>query len=110
MSTRARWVVWFALLASLTTGCHKKEFIRNQSVVMDPQFMGTDQAFGDPMFAEPRRATFVDRHPLLRKPVEYYEMTGPKKVHRLAAATFIGVPAGVLGEARQIIVGCPPGF
>lgn len=110
MSTQARWVVWFALLATLTTGCQKKEFIRNQSVVMDPQLMAMDPTWGDPMLGEPRRATFVDRHPLLRKPVEHYAMAGPKKVHRLAAATFIGIPAGVLGEARQIIVGCPPGF
>ena len=110
MSTRARWVVLLATLATLTTGCHRKEFIRDRSVAMDPPLVSADPAQDDPLLAEPRRATFVDRHPLLRKPVEYYQSSGPNPVGRVASATLIGVPAGVLGEMRQIIVGCPPGF
>ncbi|WP_169974234.1 hypothetical protein [Tautonia rosea] len=110
MSTRARWVMLFAVLATLTTGCHRKEFIRNQSVAMDPSLVSIDPALSDPMLTQPSRATFVDRHPLLRKPVEYYQTAKPHPAHRLASATFIGVPAGILGEMRQIIVGCPPGF
>ena len=54
--------------------------------------------------------SFVDRHPLLSKPREYYETTpGSYKATRVAAAAVIGVPAGFLGEMRQIIVGQPPG-
>ncbi|MEW4566484.1 hypothetical protein AB1L88_01325 [Tautonia sp. JC769] len=110
MSTRARWVVLIALLAALSTGCQRKEFIRNQSVVMDPSLGSIDPALNDPMVTQPGRATFVDRHPMLRKPVEYYQSAKPNPAHRLASAAFIGVPVGIFGELRQIIVGCPPGF
>ena len=52
--------------------------------------------------------SFVDRHPLFYKPKEYYETTGSGKIGKTAAATFIGVPAGIIGELRQIVVGKAP--
>lgn len=51
--------------------------------------------------------TFVDRHPLLRKPRQYYDSTDSNKVVKTAAAAFIGVPSGIVGELRQIVVGVP---
>lgn len=52
--------------------------------------------------------TFADRHPLLSKPRQYYESTpGTNKVVKTAAATVIGVPAGIVGEMKQIFVGRP---
>jgi len=58
--------------------------------------------------APPRTMTFVDRHPLFKKPREYWDTSGDKKIVKAAAATFIGVPAGFVGEVKQIIVGAPP--
>lgn len=51
---------------------------------------------------------FADRHPLFYKPREYWQTSGDNKVVKAAAATFIGVPAGVVGEMKQIITGAPP--
>jgi hypothetical protein len=55
-----------------------------------------------------KQVTFADRHPLFSRPREYYETTGRTKVAKVAAATFIGIPAGIVGEVRQIVVGRPP--
>jgi hypothetical protein len=51
--------------------------------------------------------TWVDRHPLFSKPRDYYESSGNNKVVKTAAATVIGIPAGIVGELRQIVVGAP---
>ena len=51
--------------------------------------------------------TWVDRHPLLRKPQQYYESTKSNKLVKTAAATFVGVPVGFVGELKQIVVGKP---
>lgn len=51
--------------------------------------------------------TFVDRHPLFSKPRDYYESSGQNKVVKVAAATVIGVPVGLFGELKQIVVGAP---
>lgn len=56
-----------------------------------------------------RPVTFADRHPLFTKPREYYESSGSNKVVKAAAATVIGIPAGLFGEVRQIVRGQPRG-
>src|SRR4051812_906440 len=60
--------------------------------------------------APPTRAvTFADRHPLLSKPRQYYENAGSSnRAAKVASATLIGVPAGIVGELKQIVVGRPP--
>ncbi len=55
-----------------------------------------------------RTVTFVDRHPLFSRPRDYYESSGDNKIVKTAAATVIGIPAGIVGELRQIVVGSPP--
>ena len=50
---------------------------------------------------------FVDRHPLLRKPQQYYDNTKSNKFVKTAAAAVVGVPAGIVGELKQIVVGKP---
>ncbi|QDV37948.1 hypothetical protein [Tautonia plasticadhaerens] len=110
MSMRTCWTLLLALAAAPATGCHRQEFLRNRSVDMDPPLVSADPIAGDPALAEPRSATLADRHPLFRKPAEYYQSAGPSPVRKVAAATVIGIPAGILGEMRQIVVGCPPGF
>ncbi len=57
----------------------------------------------------PGSDSVVDRHPLFSKPRDYYENTGKNKVTKTAAAAFIGVPVGIFGELRQIVVGAPAG-
>jgi hypothetical protein len=56
----------------------------------------------------PREVTWADRHPLFTKPREYYDSSGDNRVVKAAAATVIGVPAGIIGELRQMVVGAPP--
>ena len=55
----------------------------------------------------PAGDTIVDRHPLLSKPRQYYENSGNNKVTKTAAAAVLGVPAGLYGELKQIVVGTP---
>ncbi len=45
--------------------------------------------------------------PLLRKPQQYYDNTKSNKVVKTAAAAVVGVPAGIVGELKQIVVGAP---
>ena len=53
-------------------------------------------------------ASFADRHPLISKPKQYYASTkNSNKAVKTAAATFVGVPAGIFGELKQIVVGAP---
>jgi hypothetical protein len=59
--------------------------------------------------AKAQGVTFVDRHPLLSKPRDYYESSGNNKIVKTAAATFIGIPAGFVGELKQIVGGRDPG-
>ena len=51
--------------------------------------------------------SFIDRHPLFRKPQQYYDNTKSNKVVKTAAAAFIGVPVGIGSELKQIVVGTP---
>jgi hypothetical protein len=62
----------------------------------------------DPAVTPAKTVTVVDRHPLFSKPRDYWESSGDNKIVKAAAATFVGVPVGVFGEVKQIIVGAPP--
>jgi hypothetical protein len=69
----------------------------------------TTVADGTHAAASPVKTTsVVDRHPLFSKPRDYWESSGDNKVVKAAAATFVGVPVGIFGEFKQIIVGTPP--
>ena len=52
--------------------------------------------------------TYVDRHPIFSKPRDYWDSAGDNKIVKAGAATFIGVPFGIYGEMKQIVVGTPP--
>ncbi len=56
----------------------------------------------------PKTVSYVDRHPLLSKPRDYWDNAGDNKIVKAGAATFIGVPVGIYGEIKQIVVGSPP--
>lgn len=51
--------------------------------------------------------TWVDRHPMFSKPRDVYESTNSNGFMKAAAATIVGVPAGIVGEVKQIVVGKP---
>jgi hypothetical protein len=56
----------------------------------------------------PKTVSYVDRHPILSKPREYWENAGDNRIVKAGAATLVGVPVGIYGELRQIVVGTPP--
>lgn len=53
--------------------------------------------------------TFVDRHPLFARPRDMYESTNGNTLVKTGSAVLIGVPTGLFGEIRQVVLGVPPG-
>jgi hypothetical protein len=108
MTTR-RWMValLIASLLMVACGCHGAG-TRYRSVP-EPSLAGALE-LDDPAIAAapPRMVSFVDRHPMLSKPREYWETSGDNTIVKAVAATFIGVPVGLFGELRQIVEGVPP--
>jgi hypothetical protein len=112
------WKVFSLLtILAVSTGCNSTPSKRTLAS-SEP---GLSTTTGDPEVAivdrakpVPASTSFVDRHPLFYKPRDYYENTGSNKVAKTAAAAVIGVPAGLYGELKQIVVGAPapstPGF
>ena len=75
----------------------------------EPGLSGTTDPNGTVAEAPaPKTVSYVDRHPLLSKPRDYWDSSGDNKVVKTAAATFVGVPVGIYGELKQIVVGAPP--
>jgi hypothetical protein len=101
-------VVVLAFTASgCQTGPSKQTLASAEPVMSPPAEGGTTVVEGTPTPA-PRTMTFVDRHPLLYKPRDYYESSGKNKIVKSAAAVVVGVPVGIFTELRQIVVGAPP--
>jgi hypothetical protein len=103
------WTTAALLLALAAPGCagpSKRTLASTEPALVpsDPEVAIVDRAKPVPSAT----VSVVDRHPLFSKPREYYEKTGTNKVAKTAAAAFIGVPAGIFGEFKQIVVGAPP--
>jgi hypothetical protein len=103
-----------ALAVGLVSGCQTAGTKRTATVI-SPAPTVSDTGNPDGAVAEKpidtapvKTVAFADRHPLFKKPREYWETSGDNKIVKAAAATFIGVPAGFVGEVRQIFVGVPP--
>jgi len=105
---------WFAIAVVITvcgtsSGCQSAA-PRRTVVTPEPSLSGAvdrDAAVADGTATPARTVSWVDRHPLFSKPRDYWETSGDNKVVKAAAATFVGVPAGLYGEVKQIIVGTP---
>jgi len=103
---------WFAValvvtVYGVTFGCQSAGAPRTV-ISPEPSLSGTVDGDGSKVATAPTRTvTFVDRHPLFSKPRDYWDTSGDNKVVKAAAATFVGVPVGVYGEVKQIIVGTP---
>ena len=112
---RWRTILVLVLAVGLIPGCHTAG-TKRPSTVVSPGPTVSDAGDVDGAVAEKtitsappvRTVSFADRHPLFSKPREYWETSGDNKVVKAAAATFIGVPAGFVGEVKQIITGAPP--
>ncbi len=98
-----------ALLATVSmSGCQGARSHRS-AAVSEPGLFPPGDGSAEIVEVQPSRTiTFRDRHPLLAKPREYYDRGGHNKASKIAAATVVGVPAGIVGELRQIVVGRPP--
>jgi len=104
-----RWLVPALLAVVLLPGCQASQSRRAALAANEPRL----SAAGDPapsvvQAPPPKTVTVVDRHPLLSKPREYYDSSGNNQFVKVAAATVVGVPAGIVGELKQIVVGHPP--
>lgn len=100
--------VWLAIavMALGLTGCAQS---RNRTAMKPepPLLTGVD---GEALVVEApavRPVTAADRHPLLRRPREYYDQTNGNKFSKTAAAAVIGVPSGIVAEMKQIVTGQP---
>jgi hypothetical protein len=102
------------LMVGLITGCQTAGTKRPATVVSPAPVM-SDASDAERPASEKTISTapvgtvrFADRHPLFTKPKQYWETSGDNKIVKAAAATFIGVPVGFVGEVKQIFVGVPP--
>jgi hypothetical protein len=102
----------FVSLALAVAGCQsgpsRKTLASAEPALSPPVEGGTAVAAAPvPGTSSPRAMTFVERHPLFSKPRDYYESSGDNTVVKSAAAVVVGVPAGIFGELKQIVVGAP---
>jgi hypothetical protein len=96
------------LLAAMTVGCQGAGSTRVSSAP-EPSLSGAiDNNTAVAEASPPKTVSYVDRHPLLSKPRDYWDSSGNNKIVKAGAATFIGVPVGIYGEIRQIVIGTPP--
>ena len=108
---------WFAIavlvmLYGMTSGCQgagpRRPIVTTEPGLAGPvDSDGTIAADGTRQVAPTKTVTWVDRHPLFSKPRDYWDTSGNNKIVKAAAATFVGIPVGMYGEVKQIIVGTP---
>lgn len=111
MRTRCAAAALAVGLAAVCGGCHggNRRLARNEPG-LDPSLQGGTAVAAAPEAAAPASPAWVDRHPLFSRPRDIYEGTAShNKLVKGAAATVVGVPVGLFGELRQIVVGTAPG-
>jgi hypothetical protein len=92
----------------VASGCHSGPATRSVTTTEPTLAPATEPGTTVTESTTPRTVTWRDRHPLFSKPRQYYDTSGDNKVVKAAAATVIGIPAGIYGELKQIVVGAPP--
>jgi hypothetical protein len=103
------WLVSASLALLAMAGCTSSPSNRASLAASEPALaVPGDPAPGVVAVQPARTVTIVDRHPLLSKPRQYYESSGNNTAVKVAAATVVGIPAGIVGELRQIVVGSAP--
>lgn len=101
-----RWLALAALFAAMASGCHSGPPSRPVASA-EPGLTTPESGTAVAAVPPPRTLSWVDRHPLLYKPRDYYESSGNNTIVKATAATLVGIPVGVFGELRQIVVGAP---
>jgi hypothetical protein len=97
-------------LAVAMVGCQSgpsRKTLASAEPALSPPVEGGTAIAAAPGASSPRTMSFVERHPLFYKPRDYYESSGDNTVVKSAAAVVVGVPAGIYGELKQIVVGAP---
>lgn len=105
-----RWLLALVLLSGALTGCasHKAKKAGPTFAGAEPPLDVTVDPDGTNRLASSSSdKNFGARHPLFYKPHDYYTKTNSNVLVKAGAATFVGVPAGVIGEVRQIVTGNP---
>jgi len=103
----SKWIVLLLLAVPFSNGC-KGHHKRRYAVYPEPAPCATPVEGGVPIAEGPtmlKPLSFVDRHPLFSKPRDYYEDTDYNPIVKTAAAVIVGVPAGIVGEVKQIVNG-----
>lgn len=106
-------VVGVALVVG--SGCQgmaaRRKVVVKEPALASPDGVGSTVIEEDPAdqlaVAPPMTDSIVENHPLLSRPRDYYESSGNNKIVKTAAAVVVGVPAGIVGELRQIVRGRP---
>ena len=109
--TSARHWAWIAASVGvmLVAGCQSSA-PRKRIVAVEPGLTDSGATVVESAPPGGTQVTWVDRHPLFTKPREYYDKsTSSNSVVKAAAATVLGIPAGIIGEVRQIVTGSPTG-
>ena len=97
-------VLGLPLLMVCLAGCARNKG-KPSYVASEP---GLDMGGGTVVQSGPVVKTgFASRHPLFYKPGQVYHNMGHGPITKTSAAVFVGVPAGVVGEVKQIVVGQP---
>jgi hypothetical protein len=109
----SQWPVFLFLAAvvAIASGCQSgpsKQTLASAEPALSPPVEGGTTVVQAPPPAPPKTLTFLERHPLLYKPRDYYESSGSNTVVKTAAAVVVGVPVGIVTELKQIVVGAPP--
>lgn len=105
-----RWLAPILLTALIGSGCQGTSMRRPGALASAEPSLNTELGSPSTVVEVPaaQGITIVDRHPLFSKPREYYENSGDNRFVKTASATLIGIPAGIVGELRQIVAGRPP--
>jgi hypothetical protein len=104
-----RWLVPVSLAVVAAAGCQASPSRHAALAASEPGLNVPGDTAPAVVSATPSRTvTWVDRHPLLSKPREYYENSGSNTAVKVAAGTLVGIPVGIVGELKQIVVGRPP--
>jgi hypothetical protein len=104
----SRWLALLIVAVVAAPGCQSgpsKQTLASAEPALSPPIEGGTTVVAAPA---PKSVTFVERHPLFYKPRDYYESSGTNPVVKSAAAVVVGVPVGIYGELKQIVVGTPP--
>ena len=101
-----RWLAVVVVMVVLATAGCQGTGSRRTASAPEPALSGALDSGGTLAETRPAKTvTVVDRHPLFSKPRDYWDTSGDNKIVKAAAATFVGVPVGMYGEVKQIIVG-----